>query len=64
MNLSEMLDKGEENKSFHELLDLPISSLQGIAERADEMMEGSVCVKGWVGAWEELNGTEGMVVDE
>mmetsp|Transcript_16241 Transcript_16241/g.39998 ORF Transcript_16241/g.39998 Transcript_16241/m.39998 type:complete len:189 (+) Transcript_16241:3-569(+) len=39
MNLAKMLVKDSEGKSLHELVDSPISVLQGISERADVMME-------------------------
>ncbi|KAA8491555.1 hypothetical protein FVE85_2570 [Porphyridium purpureum] len=39
MNLSEVLVKDCEGKSLHEIADGPLHALQGITERADDMME-------------------------
>ena len=39
MNLSECLVKDAEGLSLHDIVDGPISNLQGVSERADAMME-------------------------
>lgn len=39
LNANKALDAAHENKSFHEILALPPSALQGLAEKHDELLE-------------------------
>jgi hypothetical protein len=45
MNLNFALDKAYENKSFKELVDAPISALEGVSEKDGELLNQAFGIK-------------------
>eukprot|EP00927_Polykrikos_kofoidii_P068331 TRINITY_DN636_c0_g1_i2.p1 TRINITY_DN636_c0_g1~~TRINITY_DN636_c0_g1_i2.p1 ORF type:complete len:194 (+),score=43.78 TRINITY_DN636_c0_g1_i2:75-584(+) len=61
MNINKALDKKWESKSLHEILEAPISALQGLTEKDDELF-AKVHVKSirQLGAWKFARWAEAM----